>query len=233
MIIIHQENVAAFAGAHTYYWLPNQLLLRRIGTGKQVASGVGSSAGVATVSGVGAAIASATGTSAGSATASGVGVAIAAGTGSSVGVATVDGISPTFIVVEADGLSVGRATVRGVAPEAARATGGWIRRRRISAGERAFLQRLGRPSFPAVLPPEPEIEAVIEEAIEASPELAEPLRQPTASPVETLQAYLDTLETEQADLRGLIDDAQVLLEQAQREEEEMFVTATLLVAIDT
>jgi len=30
MIIYHQDNVAAFAGAHTYYWLPRQLILGRV-----------------------------------------------------------------------------------------------------------------------------------------------------------------------------------------------------------
>ena len=30
MIIYHQDNVAAFAGAHTWYWLLNPLLFQRI-----------------------------------------------------------------------------------------------------------------------------------------------------------------------------------------------------------
>lgn len=232
MILLHQDNVAGFAGAHTYYWLPNQLLLRRIAAGKQVAEAVASSAGVATVTGVGAATATADGASAGVATVNGVGVAIAAGVGSSAGVATVDGISPTFVIIEADGLAVGQATVFGVSPAVAGATGGWIRRRRITAREREFLQRLGRPTAPLALPAESEIEAVIAEAVEAEPSLAEPLR-PRPSPVETLHAYLETLEREQADLRGLIADAEVFLEEAQREEDDMLITAALLVAVDT
>lgn len=42
MIIHHQDNVAAFAGAHTWYWPLNPLLFRRIAvTSAVVAAAVG------------------------------------------------------------------------------------------------------------------------------------------------------------------------------------------------
>lgn len=204
MIIIHQDNVSAFAGAHTYWWLPQQIFLSRIGMGVAVAEGVGASSGSATVSGVG--------------------ESTAASTASSAGVASVSGVGAGVTVVEAVASVLGVATVLGVSPAARRATGGWI-----TEPERDFLRRLGQPA--QVLPPTlEEVLEVLEVAREEEPAVPT-LQELGEIPLQAVEAYLETLEGAGAELEQELVAAQEALARMKADEAASMV-ALLLVLVE-
>ena len=95
------------------------------GVGASVAASTGSSSGLATVSGVGdsASSAGATGSAAGSSTASGVGASTAASTGSADGVATVSGVGSSSTAGSSTGSASGSSTVNGVSASIAASVG--------------------------------------------------------------------------------------------------------------
>lgn len=83
------------------------------GVGASIAGGVGASNGLATVSGTGAAVVAGVGASGGVATVSGAGAQVGAGVGASNGIATVSGVGGSSIV-SGTGSAAGVAAVQGV-----------------------------------------------------------------------------------------------------------------------